>query len=113
MQRYAPRRRRRRRKLAVMQPRQLLGTVQALAAKVTRPPMALHLTAFWGFSLPLGYVLGIAPDWAPWRPDQPMQATGFWLALVLGLTIAGIGLTWMLRLISEQHCAQATEPLAT
>jgi MATE family multidrug resistance protein len=80
--------------------------------KVTRPPMALHLTAFWGFSLPLGYVLGIAPDWAPWRPDQPMQATGFWLALVLGLTIAGIGLTWMLRLISEQHCAQDLAPRA-
>jgi Na+-driven multidrug efflux pump len=42
-----------------------------------------------------------------------MQATGFWLALVLGLTIAGIGLTWMLRVISEQHCAQATEPIST
>ena len=41
MQRYAPRRRRRR-KLAVMQPRQLLGTVQALAAKTTRPPMSAY-----------------------------------------------------------------------
>ena len=80
--------------------------------KVTRPPMALHLTAFWGFSLPLGYVLGIAPDWAPWRPEQPMQATGFWLALVLGLTIAGMGLTWMLRVIAQQHCAQDLAPSA-
>jgi Na+-driven multidrug efflux pump len=35
--------------------------------KVTRAPMLLHLTAFWLVSLPLGYVLGVAPDWAPWR----------------------------------------------
>ncbi|MDI1244277.1 MAG: MATE family efflux transporter, partial [Rhodoferax sp.] len=33
--------------------------------KVTRAPMAIHLTAVWVFSLPLGYVLGLAPAWAP------------------------------------------------
>jgi MATE family multidrug resistance protein len=69
--------------------------------KVTRAPMAIHLTAFWVFSLPLGYVLGLAPTWAPWAPAQPMAAQGFWIALVLGLTIAALGLTWLLRQVAR------------
>ncbi len=71
--------------------------------KVTRAPMAIHLTAFWGFSLPLGYVLGLAPAWAPWAPAQPMAAQGFWIALVLGLTIAALGLTWLLRQVARSR----------
>jgi multidrug resistance protein, MATE family len=71
--------------------------------KVTRAPMAIHLTAFWGFSLPLGYVLGVAPQWLPWTPAAPLGAQGFWIALVLGLTVAAVGLTLLLRRIARQH----------
>lgn len=71
--------------------------------KVTRVPMAIHLTAFWAVSLPLGCVLGLAPDWAPWRPDQPMMARGFWIALIVGLSVAGLSLTWLLRHITNDH----------
>lgn len=71
--------------------------------KVTRAPMVIHLTAFWVFSLPLGYVLGLAPGWAPWAPAQPMAAQGFWLALVLGLTIAALGLTALLRQVARSR----------
>ncbi|MGB4360290.1 MAG: MATE family efflux transporter, partial [Rhodoferax sp.] len=71
--------------------------------KVTRAPMVIHLTAFWVFSLPLGYVLGLAPGWAPWAPTQPMAAQGFWIALVLGLTIAALGLTWLLRQVARSR----------
>ena len=28
---------------------------------MTRPPMVIHMTAFWGICLPLGCVLGLAP----------------------------------------------------
>jgi MATE family multidrug resistance protein len=73
--------------------------------KVTRAPMVIHLTAFWGFSLPLGYVLGLAPNWAPWAPAQPMAAQGFWIALVLGLTIAALGLTALLRQVARSRIA--------
>jgi MATE family multidrug resistance protein len=52
--------------------------------KVTRAPMVIHLTAFWIFALPLGCLLGLAPQWSPWRPAQPLQAQGFWIALVVG-----------------------------
>ena len=75
--------------------------------KVTRAPMLLHLTAFWVVSLPLGYILGVAPNWAPWQLAQAMQATGFWIALVVALTIAALGLLIMLKVIADQHCAPA------
>jgi MATE family multidrug resistance protein len=78
--------------------------------KVTRAPMLLHLTAFWLVSLPLGYVLGVAPDWAPWRPAVAMQATGFWIALVVALLIASLGLLLMLKIIADQRCADTDAP---
>jgi MATE family multidrug resistance protein len=69
--------------------------------------MLLHLTAFWLVSLPLGYVLGVAPDWAPWRPAVAMRATGFWIALVVALVIAALGLLIMLKVIADQRCTDA------
>jgi MATE family multidrug resistance protein len=71
--------------------------------KVTRAPMVIHLTAFWVFSLPLGYCLGIAPAWVPWAPAQPMAAQGFWIALTVGLTIAALGLTALLRHVARSR----------
>jgi MATE family multidrug resistance protein len=71
--------------------------------KVTRAPMVIHLTAFWVFSLPLGCALGLAPEWLPWRPAQPMQAQGFWIALVVGLTVAAISLAFLLRQVARRH----------
>jgi multidrug resistance protein, MATE family len=69
--------------------------------KVSRSPMVIHLTAFWGFSLPLGYVLGLAPAWGPWH--NALGAQGFWIALVLGLAVAAIGLVLLLRRVALQH----------
>ncbi len=73
--------------------------------KVTRAPMVIHMTAFWGFALPLGCVLGLAPQWLPWHPAEPMQAQGFWIALVVGLTIAGGGLLLLLRHVANGRLA--------
>jgi MATE family multidrug resistance protein len=65
--------------------------------------MVIHLTAFWVFSLPLGCVLGLAPQWLPWRPAQAMGAQGFWIALVVGLTVAAVGLVLLLRKVALDH----------
>ncbi|HBF49305.1 MAG TPA: MATE family efflux transporter, partial [Massilia sp.] len=70
--------------------------------QVTRPPMIIQLVAFWGFSLPLGYILGIAPAWFGLSPAAPMETTGFWIGLVLGLTIAAVLLTWSFDRLSRQ-----------
>lgn len=82
---------------------QVVASCAIRGYKVTRTPMVIHLTAFWVFSLPLGYVLGLAPAWAPWAPAQPMAAQGFWIALVLGLTIAALGLTALLRQVARSR----------
>jgi MATE family multidrug resistance protein len=71
--------------------------------KVTRAPMVIHLTAFWVFSLPLGYVLGLAPSWAPFKPEQAMAAQGFWISLIVGLTIAAFGLTALLKRVARSR----------
>jgi len=78
--------------------------------KITRAPMWVQMVAFWVVSLPLGYLLGIAPDAAPaWLaalpgyPAQPMQSAGFWLALVFGLTVGGSGLLLLLRQVARAH----------
>lgn len=75
--------------------------------QVTRPPMIIQLVAFWGFSLPLGYILGIAPGWFPWSPSAPMESTGFWIGLVLGLTIAAVLLTWSMERLSRRKVLAA------
>ena len=82
------------------------------AYKVTRSPMLIHMTAFWGICLPLGCVLGLAPAWLPWRPVEAMAAKGFWIALVVGLGIAAIGLVWLLNRLSLQWLPDPTRSAA-
>lgn len=61
----------------------------------TRVPLGIMLVAFWGLCLPLGYVLTFT-DWLV----PAMGASGFWMALIVGLTCACIPLTlrlWFFR----------------
>ena len=72
------------------------------AYKSTRIPMVIHLTAFWGFCLPLGCWLGLAPDFLPAPPWGAMKAQGFWIALVVGLSVAALALLGYLRQLSRR-----------
>jgi len=76
--------------------------------KITRIPMFIHIMAFYGFALPIGAILGLAPSWFPWSPAQPMQAAGFWIGLVLGLTVAAILLGIFLHRLSRARIAYNT-----
>jgi MATE family multidrug resistance protein len=78
--------------------------------RVTRAPMVLHLTAFWGFCLPLGCLLGLAPQWLPFAPSVPMAAQGFWIALTVGLTISASGLLVMLRSLARSRITTTLVP---
>lgn len=71
--------------------------------KVTRGPMVIQLLAFWGVSLPVGYILGLAPGWFPWSPAAPLSAIGFWIGLVLGLTVAAVLLTAAFQRLAGQR----------
>jgi MATE family multidrug resistance protein len=75
--------------------------------KVTRSPMVIQMIAFWGVALPVGCILGWAPAWFAWSPSQPMAATGFWIGLVLGLTVAAVLLAWSLQRLSKQRVRDA------
>jgi MATE family multidrug resistance protein len=68
--------------------------------KVSRQPMQIQVLAFWGFALPIGCWLGLAPQWMPWSPAEPMAASGFWIGLVVGLTVAAVLLSWALQRLS-------------
>jgi MATE family multidrug resistance protein len=77
--------------------------------QVTRPPMVIQLVAFWGISLPLGCILGLAPQWFPWTPEAPMSTTGFWIGLVIALTVAAVLLTWSFEKLARQRIRQAAK----
>jgi MATE family multidrug resistance protein len=79
--------------------------------KVARAPMLIQVLSFWGFSLPLGYVLGLAPSWLPWAPRVPMAAQGFWIGLVLGLTVAALLLSWYLARLANRRVAASLRPV--
>lgn len=51
----------------------------------TRIPLFIMLLSFWGICLPLGYVLTFT-DWL----TPALGAEGFWLALTVGLSCAGV-----------------------
>ncbi|MDY7540110.1 MATE family efflux transporter [Undibacterium sp. RTI2.1] len=76
--------------------------------KITRTPMLIHLTAFWGVCIPLGCILGLAPEWFPLRPAEPMAASGFWISLVVGLTIAAVSLVVYLHRVSTRYLKKNT-----
>lgn len=73
--------------------------------KVTREPMVIQLLAFWGFALPLGIVLGLAPKWLPFGPAVPLAAEGFWIGLAVGLTVAAVLLSVVLARLSRRRAA--------
>jgi MATE family multidrug resistance protein len=63
--------------------------VSAVAAlrgyKDTRMPLLLILIAFWGIAMPLGYSLALTSVWG-----HPMGATGFWISLIVGLSVSAV-----------------------
>lgn len=82
--------------------------------KVTRKPMLIHMTAFWVIGLPLGYILGLAPAWTPWHPAEAWGAAGFWLGLVVSLTLSAVFLSLLLwRVSHKQHGHAFTTSPAT
>ena len=74
--------------------------------KVTRMPMVIHLIAFWLIAIPFGVMLGLAPSWWPLAPAVPMEAQGFWISLVVGLTVAAVLLTLFYARLSRQRIAE-------
>lgn len=53
--------------------------------KDTRVPLLLVIVAYWVISLPLGYTLALTHLWG-----TPLGARGFWISLIIGLSVAAL-----------------------
>ena len=88
---------------------QLTDAMQTVASgalrgyKITSLPMIIHIVSFWGLGLGLGIVLGMT-DWLVPR----MGVQGFWTALVISLSVAGIALVSYLSHVSRQRLHRQT-----
>ncbi|MDC7704457.1 MATE family efflux transporter [Vogesella indigofera] len=88
---------------------QLTDAMQTVASgalrgyKITALPMAIHIVSFWGLGLGLGMVLGLT-DWLLPR----LGVHGFWAALVVSLSVAGLTLVGYLSHISRQRLHRQT-----
>ncbi len=82
---------------------QLVDAVQCIASyalrgyKLTKIPMLIHAVAFWGCGLLPGYALAFWGD---------MGIYGFWLALVMSLSVAAVFLLWYLQKHSQHFIKQ-------
>lgn len=73
-----------------------VGAAGALRGyKDTMVTLQLSIISFWVVGLPLGYWLGLGQA-------QPLGAEGFWIGLVVGLTVNAILLLGRLRIISRR-----------
>ncbi|MFD2176698.1 MATE family efflux transporter [Veronia pacifica] len=91
---------------------QCTDAIQVVAAgalrgyKDTRAIFYLTLIAYWFVGVPVGYILGITDIFT-----DPMGATGFWIGLIIGLSVAavllGIRLIWIRRQPTDFQLAMA------
>ncbi len=86
---------------------QLADSIQVTCAgalrgyKDTKIPMLVMIVAFWMFSFPLGYTLGMT-NWL----GRTWEAKGFWLGLLVGLMLAAAMLSYRLYKLSQRSIAQ-------
>jgi MATE family, multidrug efflux pump len=63
-----------------------IGAAAALRGyKDTRIPLVMIVIAYWVIGLPLGYSLGLTDLFGP-----PIGAKGFWISLLVGLSVAAV-----------------------
>jgi len=62
----------------------------------------LTFVAYWVITLPIGYLISMT-DWIV----SPMGARGFWLSLILGLTVSGVFLGIRLYFVSKKFILNA------
>ncbi|SEA56899.1 multidrug resistance protein, MATE family [Desulfuromusa kysingii] len=75
-----------------------VGAAAALRGyKDTRVPLLMVVVAYWVIGLPLGYSLALTNVFG-----SPMGAKGFWLSLLIGLSVAAVLLGLRLRKVSRK-----------
>jgi MATE family multidrug resistance protein len=74
-----------------------VGAAAALRGyKDTRVPLLMIIISYWVIGLPLGYSLALTDIWG-----APMGAKGFWISLIIGLSVAALLLGTRLRKVGR------------
>ena len=74
-----------------------VGAAAALRGyKDTRVPLLMVIISYWVIGLPLGYSLALTDLWG-----DPMGAKGFWISLIIGLSVAAVLLSARLRKVGQ------------
>lgn len=81
---------------------QIMANASLRAYQDTRIPLRIILFSYWGVCLPLGFVLA-RTDWL----IEPMAAKGFWIGLLVGLTLTALLLLSRLYAIARQPLARS------
>lgn len=81
-----------------------VGAAAALRGyKDTRIPLLMIIVAYWVIGLPLGYSLALTDLWG-----APLGAKGFWISLIVGLSIAALLLGIRLRKVGQRQVSSQT-----
>jgi MATE family multidrug resistance protein len=76
-----------------------VGAAAALRGyKDARIPLLMIVIAYWVIGLPLGYSLALTDFWG-----APMGAKGFWISLIVGLSVAAVLLGLRLRKLEKRQ----------
>ncbi len=74
-----------------------VGAAAALRGyKDARVPLLMVIFSYWGIGLPLGYTLAMTDMWG-----DPMGARGFWISLIIGLSVAAVLLSARLHKVGR------------
>ena len=68
--------------------------------KDTRVPLLMQVTAFWVIAFPISYTLGLTELWG-----EPLGVYGFWVGMLVAVTIASVLLMSRWNLLSKRFIA--------
>jgi len=75
--------------------------------KDTRVPLLMQVTAFWVIAFPISYTLGLTDLWG-----EPLGVYGFWVGMIVAVSIAGVLLISRWNLLSKRFIANSPELIA-
>ncbi|WP_018693589.1 MATE family efflux transporter [Algicola sagamiensis] len=77
---------------------QVIATAVLRGLKRTQSVFYITFVAYWPIGFCLGYGLGLTTYFVA----EPLGAKGFWIGIVVGLTVAAVLLSWQLRRILKE-----------
>jgi multidrug resistance protein, MATE family len=85
---------------------QIVAAFTLRAWHIATVPLLIYAASIWGVGIGGGYALAF--DVFGNVPASLQGARGFWVASTAGLTVAALGLTWLLLWVLRRTAREAT-----